>query len=95
MRWANKVDFAGPNDCWTWNGAKDIYGRGVMRMSFTDGKRVNESAHRVSWIEHFGPIPAGNAVGRTCDTEDCVNPTHLFLKRWGKPVVQHQLYEAA
>lgn len=67
----------GPH-CWTikaghrarkTNGASmlSIHGRAVL-------------AHRHSWEIHYGPIPLGKEVYRTCKNNQCVNPSHLELR---------------
>jgi hypothetical protein len=60
--------------CWLWDGmlSRDGYGRIFV------GK-TRQSAHRVSWELHRGPIPNGMLVCHHCDTPACVNPDHLFL----------------
>lgn len=64
--------------CWLWLAAdkgEDSGGHGVFVIS---GKK-KMSAHRASWVLHFGSIPDGKSVLHKCDVAPCVNPAHLFL----------------
>ncbi len=58
--------------CWDWKGSVQRYGQ----MSY-DYKKI--TAHRASWIIHFGEIPEGMYVCHKCDNTKCSNPEHLFL----------------
>lgn len=71
--WA-KVKKGGPDDCWTWTGSTSA--RGYGQTSFGG---FSMFAHRVSWMIHFGPIPADMYVLHRCDNPPCINPNHLFL----------------
>jgi hypothetical protein len=65
------IPFSG---CWVWMGKVDRHGYGRI---FRDGKEG--FAHRFSWRQHRGEIPAGLGVLHRCDVTGCVNPDHLFL----------------
>lgn len=61
--------------CWLWTGYVQSGGYG----QFTHSGGVISLAHRMSYIVHNGPIPAGLDVLHECDTPLCCNPKHLFL----------------
>lgn len=74
-RFSRYVDHRG-GDCWTWTGARNRSGYGVVRLR----GRWNALAHRVSWVlQHGTEIPSGQQVLHRCDNPSCVRPTHLFL----------------
>lgn len=63
-----------PSRCWLWLAYKNNSGYGRIRV---DGRL--QSAHRVSYELHVGPIPDGLCVLHTCDVCHCVNFDHLWV----------------
>lgn len=68
--------------CWLWRGST-VKGYG----QFTVSPQLKTTAHRVSWVWHFGRrIPAGLVIMHTCDVPRCVRPAHLRLGTQGDNV---------
>lgn len=80
-RFWEKVDktpgFGPWGDCWRWTGAVTSRKRGSIAKGVPDQGTM--TAHRASWVLHFGE-PAGDLqVLHRCDVTICVNPGHLWL----------------
>ncbi|MDP9870450.1 MULTISPECIES: hypothetical protein [Streptosporangium] len=65
-----------PTGCWLVKptGASRAYGRLMVNRDY-------DLAHRWSYRIYFGPIPAGHRVFRTCRTDNCVAPEHLYARK--------------
>jgi len=69
-----------PNSgCWLWTGPRHRDGYGYLCHARRDLGFPEGLVHRLSWLIHRGPIPAGLRVLHRCDTPPCMNPAHLFL----------------
>lgn len=65
--------------CWEWQGHIDRngYGKGYDRDRPL-GMRV-DWAHRISWRQLRGSIPAGMELDHMCENTVCINPDHLQI----------------
>lgn len=72
IRFWDKVDMRGPDECWPWIG--NVSGRGYGRF-FVRGR--NYAAHRFSVLLTGRPIPAGLVADHICRNRLCVNPSHI------------------
>lgn len=61
------------NGCWVWvrSLTRGGYGQVWYRPRLY-------RAHRLSYMHHVGPIPAGLDILHKCDNPPCINPDHLY-----------------
>lgn len=61
--------------CWGWK--NKLMDNGYAKIGMGVGKII--TAHRLSWILHYGNIPNGMNVLHSCDQRDCSKISHLFI----------------
>lgn len=74
-RFKKKYIEAGPDECWLWTAATNMWGYG----SFGDTPFTTIGAHVFAWVLVNGREPnPGMIIRHTCDIPACVNPKHLI-----------------
>lgn len=59
--------------CWLWPGCRRNGRHGAISVH-----DAPVYVHRLSFAQHFGPIPPGVQILHKCDTRNCVRPDHLI-----------------
>lgn len=75
VRFWDKVEKRGPEECWPWQGSKSRIGYGAT-FTWDGEKRFCFPAHRVAWALANQTEP-GQVVMHSCDNRLCCNPAHL------------------
>ena len=79
-RFWDKVNKAGPDDCWEWQAS---FGSAGYGQSYWHPARKAIGAHRVAYMLEHGEIPKGLQVAHTCHNKRCCNPAHLEAQSHG------------
>jgi hypothetical protein len=76
--WTRVDRSSGPDACWEFNGHRNHAGYGVVNCGVGRKGRHAVLAHRLAFIDTFGPLPPGKPfVLHSCDHPPCCNPAHL------------------
>ena len=70
-RYWSKVDKT--DDCWLWTAAVDRDGY----ASYTESRSKKWRAHRLAYLDAYGPHDEGLELDHLCTTRQCVRPDHL------------------
>jgi len=81
LRYADKFERRGPDECWPWTASPNRYGYGQFRwQNWKTGKSTVNTAHRFGAEMRYGPLPDGIEVDHAvCQNPLCQNPAHWEL----------------
>ena len=68
----NFVPVRSSAECWPWRGNTNSHGYG--RFRYMDQTYL---AHRFAYVLFVGEVPRDRVIHHTCESRDCVNPSHL------------------
>lgn len=72
LKFWDRVDVKGPDDCWIWRLVPHKQGYALFSVG-----GENLKAHRYSYELAYGAVPEGLIVDHQCRNRACVNPAHL------------------
>lgn len=76
-RFWKKVDQAGDDECWLWQGCTGADGYGKLARTQENGKQKQWMAHRYAFIQTHGAINPELTIDHLCRVRNCCNPSHL------------------
>ncbi len=76
-RFWKKVDQAGDDECWLWQGSTSADGYGRLGRTQESGKVKLWVAHRYAFIQTHGALNPELTIEHLCRVRNCCNPSHL------------------
>ncbi|WWV91859.1 HNH endonuclease [Microbacterium phage phiMiGM15] len=76
-RFFAKVRPASFEECWHWQGARNVGGYGVFQVGSSRGTARTRLAHVWAYEHLIGTKPEGLDLDHLCRNRACVNPWHL------------------
>jgi hypothetical protein len=71
----SRVQVAGPDECWEWQGSINNSGYGQWQAGYK--AFGTPAAHRLAYLFNVGDLVPGMEIDHLCRNRRCVNPSHL------------------